>query len=154
MKNTYTCNQRKNSGAVSPFYHMLSDLFNTGFKMMQDEYGDESTAKMARTPRMNVATDDSMITIELLVPGVEKKEDINISYDDKMLTVSYDPAAEGGENVDYKYHEFGHTSYMRKIRVRPKMNMEEMSAKYANGILTLHIPMKEEKKEVKAVNVS
>ncbi len=157
MMNTHTCNQRnrKHSGAVSPFYNMLNELFNQGIKMMQEDKGSCGESKMTNTPRMNVTSDDNTIKIELLIPGVEKKEDIKLSYDDKMLTVKYDAQTESEENSDnYNYQEFGNKSYLRTIRVRPNMNMQDMTAKYANGVLTLDIPLKEENKEVNEVSVS
>ena len=98
-------------------------------------------------PELNVSETDRDFEISLELPGM-RKEDIDISLDDNVLTVSGERKAhyEGEEN-GRRYHRvesrFG--SFSRTLPLPNIIDRDNVSASYDNGVLTITIPKLEEK---------
>ncbi|MBX3242499.1 MAG: Hsp20/alpha crystallin family protein [Chitinophagaceae bacterium] len=82
--------------------------------------------------------------LEVNVPGL-KKEDIKISVDKDLLTISYEKKEETN-NEDYKTirREFSYEGFTRSFSLSDKINADAIQAKYEDGILKVHVPKKEE----------
>jgi HSP20 family protein len=98
-------------------------------------------------PELNVSETDRDFEVSLELPGM-RKEDIEISLDDNVLTVSGERKAhyEGEEN-GRRYHRvesrFG--TFSRTLPLPNIIDRENVSASYDNGVLTITIPKLEEK---------
>lgn len=99
------------------------------------------------TPAVNVKETTESYTLELVAPGIAK-EDIKVEVDKNILTISY---TEQKEETSDKYlrKEFGYRSFKRSFTLPELANKEDITAGYANGVLSLHIA----KKEVEAPKV-
>lgn len=111
------------------------DLMN-GF--INEIFSNEQNATLMRT---DVIKEENGFKLEIEVPGV-KKEDINISYEKEYLTVSAERKVEKEESEKYVRTERSRL-YKRSYLARG-IDKDKISAKYADGILTLFLPLKEE----------
>jgi len=114
-----------------------------------DEFFNEAWGKDAGLPSFskvpaNIHETNDAYHIEVSVPGL-KKEDINISIDKDLLTISYEKKEET-KSEEYKTvrREFHTESFKRSFSLSEKINAEAIQAKYENGVLTLQLPKKEE----------
>jgi HSP20 family molecular chaperone IbpA len=86
---------------------------------------------------------------ELLVladlPGAAG-EDIDIDFEDGSLTIHVKVAPRQQEDVEYLVHEYGVGDYYRTFRVSEAIDASKITADYADGVLTLHLPKAESTK--------
>ena len=94
-------------------------------------------------PPVNITDKKELYLVELSVPGYTKA-DFNIKLDTNTLTVSAErPAEKTAENEKPIRKEFGLRTFKRSFTVNEKIDTENISAKYENGILMLELPKKE-----------
>ena len=102
-------------------------------------------------PAVNIIESNDDYQIELNAPG-RKKEDFKISVDKNILTISYSNKVEENKeennDVSKKYikREFVTKDFKRSFTLDEKIDAENISAKYDDGILYLTLPKKEEVK--------
>ena len=89
---------------------------------------------------VNLMEDEKNYIAEIPVPGL-KPEDIDISLEDRYLTVSGETANES-EDKNTKYHirEMSSVSFSRTIMLPGNVNEEEIDAKCEHGILKITMP--------------
>ncbi|MFE7339573.1 Hsp20/alpha crystallin family protein [Streptomyces griseus] len=81
--------------------------------------------------------DDGVCTLRAELPGVEP-DDITVTADDNLVTVS----AEHRESAEDKDHsEFRYGVFRRTVRLPGTVPTDGVDASYADGILTVRIPM-------------
>ncbi len=150
MKNNCNFANSKSNTTAGPLMKALFDLFENGMNGVSESLKEDNTT-FKFPPLLNILKKDGAYTLEFLIPGANK-EDIKISYDEKILTISY---TNQDEDKDYMKKEFGHKNYERKMKIRPSMDLANMNAEYTNGILHMHIPEKEAtENKVTEVNVN
>ncbi len=93
---------------------------------------------VARLPLDAWATDDGYVLVAY-IPGV-KPEQVNIVFEDGTLTLSgrFEPAAEQGE---WLQRELFRGPFARRVTFRKPVNADAIEATYADGLLTLRVPM-------------
>ncbi|WP_372644731.1 Hsp20/alpha crystallin family protein [Ancylomarina sp.] len=98
-------------------------------------------------PAVNVREDDHEFTIEVAAPGM-KRNDFNISLDNNQLTISSEIKREDeSKNGKYSRKEFSYQSFQRSFRLPVDLiDGDKIAAKYDEGILSIHLPKKEEAK--------
>jgi len=107
------------------------------------------------SPALDVADDKDNLVVKVELPGM-KKEDINLSLHDGVLTVSGErkherEAKEGGTFRSERY--FG--KFQRSVTLPSAVDANKVNASYKDGILTVELPKAEEAKPKQiAVNVS
>ena len=107
------------------------------------------------SPALDVADDKDNLVVKVELPGM-KKEDINLSLHDGVLTVSGErkherEAREGGTFRSERY--FG--KFQRSVTLPSAVDSSKVNASYKDGILTVELPKAEEAKPKQiAVNVS
>ncbi|MFJ5834115.1 Hsp20/alpha crystallin family protein [Streptomyces sp. NPDC093089] len=75
------------------------------------------------------------------LPGMDP-DDFTITVDDDLITVS----AEHSESEEDKEHsEFRYGAFRRTVRLPATIPVDDVEASYADGILTIRVPMPEEK---------
>ncbi len=97
-----------------------------------------------RVPPVNIKETDTAFNVALVAPGL-KKEDFNIEVDNSVLTISYN-AVENNDQEQGKFtrREFISASFKRAFTLPETVNEDDINAVYADGILTLTLPKKEE----------
>jgi len=97
-------------------------------------------------PAVNICETNDNYELEFNVPG-RKKEDLKITVDKNILTVSFEKSEETkDENKQFIKREFVTQSFKRSFTLDEKINSDDINAKYENGILFLTLPKKEEVK--------
>ncbi len=120
----------------SPF---LSNLFD-------DDFFPVLSNRTSSMPAINIKEDDKSFTIELAIPGMDKK-DLKIDISDDMLTISSENKNEVEEEKDgYKRKEFSFSSFCRSFFIPENVNRDKIGASYKDGILTVELPKQEEDK--------
>ena len=120
-----------------PFY--MSNLFDDdSFPVFQNR-----TSSM---PAVNIREDDEKYSLELAVPGMDRK-DLKIDINEDVLTISSESKHESEENRDgYKRKEFSYSSFCRSFYIPENVNRDKIEASYKDGILTVGLPKQEEEK--------
>ena len=97
-------------------------------------------------PAVNIKEDEKKYTLELAVPGIDKK-DLKIDINEDVLTISSESRNEKEENKDgYKRKEFSYSSFCRSFYIPENVNRDNIEANYKDGILTVGLPKQEEEK--------
>lgn len=107
-------------------------------------------------PAVNIKEDDNEFLVEMAVPGM-KKSDFNIDLDNELLSISVEASTKNEEEASgYTRREFGYSSFKRSFNVPETVDGEKIEAKYNEGILTIHLPKREEakKKPVRTIKIS
>ena len=129
----------KRNSDVSPFSsNFLEDFLNSGILASNDKRG---------LPALNIKEDDKELTLELRIPGL-KKEDIQLDYNNGILTLSGERNEEKEEKDKDKYlrREFSSYSFHRSIELpEERYNEAKAEASYKDGILEVKMPKKEQK---------
>jgi len=96
-------------------------------------------------PAVEVRQCDKYYTIKVQLPGV-KSEDIDLELDNDFLTISAEIKEEQEENQEKAKNERFHTSefrygkYKRTISFDSPIKVDETTAEYKNGLLTIKVP--------------
>lgn len=139
----------KKDGDVFP--SVLSDFFETDRflnpRWLEREF--ENTI-----PSVNIKENNKEFNIELAAPGLSK-EHFNINVENNVLTIGAEKKEEKkDEREHFTRKEFSYSSFSRSFTLPQSVNADKAEAKYADGVLKLCIPKKEEakaqaKKEIK-----
>jgi len=98
-------------------------------------------------PPVNIKETDNDYTVELAVPGMDKK-DFQIDLEDNILTISSEGKKENEETKEnYTLREYRYQSFKRSFTL-PKnvVDNDHIKASYINGELRIAIPKREEAK--------
>ena len=114
------------------------DLFNSDF---MDERA------RVNIPAVNIAEGKEDFRIEIAAPGLHK-DDFKISLEHNVLTISSEKECKSMEQEDkYVRKEFCYASFSRSFTLPGTVETEKIKATHKDGILTVHIPKREEAKE-------
>jgi HSP20 family protein len=104
-------------------------------------YGSDSHFSV---PAVNILEDEKEYRIELVAPGIDKK-DVGINLENEILTISSEKESKNEEHEGkYMRKEFNYTSFSRSFVIPEEVDSEKISAEHTNGILNIHLPKKEE----------
>jgi len=106
----------------------------------------------AFTPAVNEKIDEKGYHLEIDLPGV-KKENIDISVNDGILTISGERKLEKTEEKEnYTKIESFFGRFERSFKLPADADLENIEAKYENGVLKIFIPRKQ-KPEGKKIEI-
>lgn len=107
-------------------------------------------------PRVDIQDNKDHYLISAELPGV-KKEDINISLDQGVLTLEAEVKQEHKEEQQGKVvrQERRYGKVMRSFTLGNAVNEQDISAKYNDGVLTIHAPKQQERMtESRRININ
>ena len=133
------------------FNNFMDDFFATVPSILRDDFITPSFRSF--TP-VNIKETETDYVLEVVAPGFQK-EDFKINLDNNTLTVSTEKKEET-ENKNEKFirKEFKQQSFSRSFTIDENIDVENISAKYVNGILTLNLAKKQQvKPEVKEISI-
>ena len=129
------------------FGSMINELFNRSFGSVF--MNDSQLSK----PTTNVVEKESEYILEIAAPGLEK-EDFAIKLKDELLTIKVTNENQSSEESDnYALREFNFSSFERTFSVSEGIDVHNIKADYADGILSVHLPKKEEKAKLKGKKI-
>ena len=98
-------------------------------------------------PAVNVVEGKDGFKIEVAAPGLQKS-DFKLNLEKNQLTISAHKEQTEEENDEkYTRREFKYTSFQRTFTLPNSVNGENIAANYADGILSVSLPKREEAKE-------
>ncbi len=98
-------------------------------------------------PAVNIKETNDEFQIEMAAPGMSKK-DFKINLEDNIMTISSEKKSkEESDEEGYKRKEFSYQSFQRSFTIDETLvNGEAIAARYADGILYITLPKREEMK--------
>jgi HSP20 family protein len=97
-------------------------------------------------PAVNIKEDEKRFTLDLAIPGIDKK-DLKIEINEDVITISSEHSEEKSENRDdFKRREFSYSSFCRSFYLPENVKKDKIEAGYKDGILSVVLPKDEEEK--------
>jgi HSP20 family protein len=126
----------------SPYRNLISlpdeiDRFFNGFGL------DLNVSDSVWSPTVDISETENQYEVNAEIPGL-KKEDIKLSVEDNVLTLSGERKVE--KETDKKnYHriERAYGKFERSFRLPKEVDAENIKANYKNGVLTVQLPKTE-----------
>jgi HSP20 family protein len=139
----------------NPFKEMdeLQERLATLFGRLPPHRDQEERLTTAQwLPLVDIIEDDKEYLIKAELPEV-RKEDVKVSVEDGVLTISGERKHEAEEN-GAKVHrvERVYGLFSRSFTVPESADASKVSAEFKNGVLTVHLP-KDEKAQPKSIEV-
>lgn len=131
---------KRNPRTVNPFFNSLfADDFFTPFFAKSTKPA--KAVNHNQLPAINIKEEEGNYTVEVAAPGLSK-EDFKIEVENDILSISAESkTAEEKAEKGYTYKEFGFSQFKRSFNLdKESMNLENISANYKDGILSLQIP--------------
>jgi HSP20 family protein len=102
---------------------------------------------MATMPAANIKETKEDFVLELAAPGM-KKSDFKIEVNNNVLTISSEKESKIEETKEtFTRKEFSYHSFSRSFNLPQTANKDAIAASYADGMLSVSIPKREEAKE-------
>lgn len=130
---------KRNYGYMpKPFSGVFEDIFQNGW----NKWNEEATSMLVP---VNIHETDKSFEMQVVAPGI-RKEEFKINIDKNILTISYDHKEEKTEQQDGKLlrSEYQVRSFRRSFTLNDAINITEISAQYADGVLQVTLPKKDE----------
>lgn len=122
--------------------------FNRFFEGDLMDWSDTNfTGSNSTLPAVNVLENDNEYKIEVAAPGM-KKEDFSLNYENGRMTISAEVREDAeGQHDHYTRREYRYQSFQRSFSVPENMvKSEKIQAAYADGILRITLPKRDEVK--------
>ena len=105
-------------------------------------------------PPVNIIEKAATYQLEVAAAGFVKA-DFNVKLESNILTISTEKKETTNEATDKMIRkEFSYKAFKRSFTIDEKIDGENITAKYENGILTLELPKKEDQKAAaKEINI-
>jgi HSP20 family protein len=134
----------------------VPSFFNDFFNRDLMDWGMSNFAGSRQTlPAVNVSETDNELTVEVAAPGMERK-DFKVDYDKGKLTISSEKKEEHKEEKGGKItrREFNYQSFQRVFNISEDLvKVDDISARYKDGILTINLPKTEAVKPKPSKNI-
>ena len=137
----------------------MPELFDDFLSRNLFDWGNTNFSNSGTTlPAVNIRETNENFEVEMAAPGMNK-EDFHILLEGNTLTITSEKSDDQEEKEGEKFsrREFRYQSFQRSFTL-PKdvVDVEQINAKYENGILKLSIPKKEEAKQKppRMINIS
>lgn len=154
MKNIVKSTPTRNMG-WSLFDDNLDNLFEGFFRPIRRETG-AAVADGNLLPLTDISENEHAFTVRAELPGI-KKEDINITVQDGILTISGESKSETekkeGDRIIRQERRYG--KFLRNMQLNQQVDESQVEASYRDGVLELVLPKRAEAKPKKiSVNIS
>jgi HSP20 family protein len=145
----------KSNGTLFPAMPSLFDDFLS--KDLFDWGTNNWRSTGATLPSVNISETNDTFNIEVAAPGM-KRDHFKVELDNNVLTISSEVENKNEEKDkegNYTRREFSYQSFQRSFALpENKVEGEKISARYADGILYITVPKKEEAKVKPAKKIS
>lgn len=123
---------------------VFPDMFDDLFKPWNERFKGNLWGRMQTVPAANITENKDNYLISLAAPGLTK-EDFHIDLEGDMLTISCEKEERKEEKSDkMTRNEYNFTSFSRSFNLPDEVMMDRIEANYADGILKIQLPKKEE----------
>ena len=122
------------SFGADPFFERFFDLF---------EERPSQGPRKAWYPAMDLLEHKNQLVVQVELPGVDPKSvDVKLAGD--RLTLRGERKLDTAEGATYLQREQAHGSFARTIQLPYQIEAKDVSATYANGVMSIVLPKAEE----------
>lgn len=126
-----------------PMWSLIDEVFNRDWPSV---FSQNFNTGMS-LPMVNIRETADAYYVEMAVPGL-KKSDFHIDLDNQVLSISTETDEENERKEEtYTRREFGYSSFRRAFTLPETVDDGKIKAEYNEGILSIHLPKKEEAKQ-------
>jgi HSP20 family protein len=132
----------------------VNSVFNSVFDDLLNQFPATWKDSSLHNPPVNIHETKDAYHVEVSAPGLNK-EDFQVKVEDGLLTISFEKKEET-KKEEYKTvrREFTQRSFKRSFTVDDQVDVDNIQAKYDQGVLKLHLPKKEQAKvSTKQINI-
>ncbi len=123
-------------------------------ELQPQETAEPAKSDVVYRPNVDILEDEHELTLVADVPGVDH-ESLDLDFADGVLTFQAKVAPRYGANQRFLLREYGIGAYYRSFQVGEQIDVNAISAEYADGVLRIHLPKAEAAKPRKiAVNAA
>ena len=109
-----------------------------------DSFWDEKNT--IGTPNIDITKTDGEYNVKADLPGMTEK-DVNVKVENGYLTIEGKKEKKDETNGENVYTERrSYSSFRRSLKISDDFNTEKIDAKMKNGVLSIKLPLAEEKK--------
>ena len=94
-------------------------------------------------PLVDVYENETGLTLQADLPGVSNDK-LNIHVDKDTLLIEGEVNISMPENLEASYADVRATHYRRSFTLSPELEIEKIDASMKDGVLSLHIPKREQ----------
>ena len=106
--------------------------------LMNEFWNDECNCRTV--PATNIIENEKEYKLQFAAPGM-KKEDVKISLNGKVLTVTMEKSEKNEEkNEKFLRREFGHTELSQSYTLPEDADKQAIEAKVEDGVLNITLP--------------
>lgn len=92
--------------------------------------------------KVEESVEDGTLVVKAEAPGVDPEKDIDLTVSDNALTIRVERRQEEKVEEKDRYRtEFKYGSFTRTVPLPAGVTAEDVDASYADGILTVRVPM-------------
>ncbi len=130
----------------NPISKSFDGLFKDFFQEFPSTLSKTVREDMFQFPPVNITEKSDVYLAELAAPGFDKA-DFKINVDGNNLTISTSKKEEKSEESGKTIRkEYSYKAFQRSFTLDDKINVDNITAAYENGILKVTLPKKEEAK--------
>ncbi|GEP96994.1 Hsp20/alpha crystallin family protein [Chitinophaga cymbidii] len=108
------------------------------------DFNGKKNTPFLTVPAVNISEEKDHFKITLAAPGL-KKEDFNINVTGSLLTISAETTSSREEKgKKFTRQEYNYSSFSRSFDLPESVLSDKIDAAYADGVLLLTLPKKEE----------
>ena len=93
-------------------------------------------------PNVDILEKDDELLVLADVPGAVADQ-IDVDFEDGTLTIDAKVPVRDDKDAEFLVREYGVGNYHRTFQVSEAVDGQKISAEYANGVLSLHLPKAE-----------
>jgi HSP20 family protein len=136
----------------SMFERMQRDMFGTSLfnTLLAGRTGEGNGPTLARVPRMQMRDTGDAIVLTAELPGIEP-DDLQLEFANDVLTIHGESEIE--EETDGAQVTRA-ICFHRQMRLPEDIDVDQAEASYRNGILSIRLPKRVERSNVKQIPIS
>lgn len=132
---------KRNLGNYGGWTSLMDELFNDDLPLIKNK----DFNKVLSNPKVNIIESEEAYILNMAVPGF-KKTDFIIGVENEELSIATEIKVEEDKKENYSRKEFAYGSFKRTFLLPETVDDTAINAIYADGILTVSIPKREEAK--------
>ena len=148
MKTTIA--KRQNDLPSVSFGNVVDNIFQNSLRhFFDDNFWNGEGRLTTQTVPVNVRETENQFELDVIAPGC-KKEDFNLGIDDNMLTISFESKTENENSpkAGWVRNEYVQRSFSRTFTLDDSVDVNNINATYADGILHVTLGKNEKAKKV------
>ena len=146
---TTAMTKKQNGSPTVSFGNVVDNIFQNSLRRFFDDnfWDDESRLSYGQVP-VNVRETDQHYEMDVIAPGC-RKEDFAINIQDNVLTISFANKQENNEQKNgWVRNEYLLRSFSRSFTLDESVDVNQVNAVYADGILHLTLAKNEKAKKI------